>query len=46
MNSQDKQKLKVGYLINPDPVFYNELDYKIIEELRKIDVEVFEIHLS
>lgn len=39
----EKRTLKIGYMVNPDPVFFNELDYKLIDELKELGAEIIEI---
>lgn len=30
-----KSKIQIAYLLNPDPVFFNELDFKLIGMFEK-----------
>ncbi|KAL4441678.1 hypothetical protein ABPG74_008675 [Tetrahymena malaccensis] len=42
----EKKCFKIGYLLNPDPVFFSELDYKLIEELKELGADVVELNFE
>ncbi|KAL4441677.1 hypothetical protein ABPG74_008674 [Tetrahymena malaccensis] len=42
----EKKQLKIGYMVNPDPVFFNELDYKLIDELKELGAEIVMINFD
>lgn len=45
-NFSTKYPIKVAYILNPDPVFFNELDYKLIDHLKEMGAEVTTCNLE
>jgi ribosomal protein S6--L-glutamate ligase len=39
-------KLKIGYMINPDKVYYNQMDEEIIRNLESQGAEVLQFHIE
>jgi hypothetical protein len=45
-NNEQKEKITIAYLMNPDPVFFNELDHKLIAALKEKGADVVQVNLS